>query len=468
MPDPVVMLRAQLVNVVLGTIFLSFGLTACAIAAIRQRTEVRVLIWLGIWSGLYGASLLARTLLQLEVLPQSLLPVALSVVNAIRYLLIVAAVLAWSELTLGKVRRFLQVIAILGLAIALAGIASFFVTGSAEWLLPYNNLLATLALLVLAVILGVPRLSKRFLVSSSPVLTFGTFIFLLDALYRNLSGGLQLPSLRLPWFDEFAFACFLFSFAYVAIQKVFASERRLLSIENELEIARQIQASILPTTTPEIENLRIAASYRPMTAVGGDFYDFLQIDRQRIGFLVADVSGHGVPAALIASMIKVAVQSVVACAHDPGEVLRRLNHILAAQLRGQFVSAAYLWIDTEHAAASYSAAGHPPLLRWRNGELERIVSNGLLLGVLPDADYPVDVLRLSPGDRFLLCTDGVTEPENAAGESFGDHQLEAVFRSGQARSPVEFSTELLAAVGQWQPTSASQQDDITTIVVDVV
>jgi serine phosphatase RsbU (regulator of sigma subunit) len=121
------------------------------------------------------------------------------------------------------------------------------------------------------------------------------------------------------------FAILLFSFGYVALQLVFANERRLLSIENELAIAREIQASILPSCVPEIDNLCISAAYHPMTAIAGDFYEFIPVDQKRIGILVADVSGHGVPAALIASMIKVAVQSAFPSAHDPGAVLRGLN-----------------------------------------------------------------------------------------------------------------------------------------------
>jgi hypothetical protein len=120
---------------------------------------------------------------------------------------------------------------------------------------------------------------------------------------------------------------------------------------------------------------------------------------------VADVTGHGVPAALIASMIKVAMQSVVTCAHEPREVLRGLNRILYGQLHDQLVSAAYLWLDTGNRKALYSAAGHPPLLRWREGKLGGIESNGLLFGVNPEADYPVCDLSIHSGDRFLLYTD---------------------------------------------------------------
>jgi sigma-B regulation protein RsbU (phosphoserine phosphatase) len=168
-------------------------------------------------------------------------------------------------------------------------------------------------------------------------------------------------------------------------------------------------------------------------------------------------------------MIKVAVQTVAACASDPGAVLRGLNRVLSGQLRGRLVSAAYLWLDTENRTALYAAAGHPPLLRWRSGKLEQIESNGLLFGVRPEFDaYPVCTLPIVPSDRFLLYTDGVTEPENANGDAFGDSRLEHVLRGNQSCSPSELSDRLLSEIRHWQPASVSQQDDITLIVIDAV
>jgi phosphoserine phosphatase RsbU/P len=447
-------LRGQLTDIILGAVFLFIGLAACSIAAIRRRSGVRLFIWLGIWSALYGAGLLAQAPAVVAALPHSI-QMSVPYLNMVRaYLTVVVGLAAFLELSLGKVRLLIKILISAGMAVALAGIGSFALGGSADKFIPYNNIVVVCGLLVLVTVIAVRKLSKQFLIlRNRHVLAVGTLVFAIEALWVNLSRPLHYQTPRL--LSHLAFAVFLLSFGYVAVQIVFASEHRLLAIENELEVARQLQFSILPTSIPGVRNVRIAVAYRPMTAVAGDFYEFIPVDQERVGFLVADVTGHGVPAALIGSMIKVAMQSVVSCAHDPREVLRGLNRILFSQLHDQLVSAAYLWLDTENGKASYSAAGHPPLLRWQEGKLERIESNGLLFGVIPDPDYPVCDLPIHPGDRFLLYTDGVIEAENASGDSFGDRKLEQVVRNNQSRPPSELS-------------SLDQQDDITLIVIDVV
>jgi sigma-B regulation protein RsbU (phosphoserine phosphatase) len=362
-------------------------------------------------------------------------------------------------------RRVLQVILLAALVNAVGGVSLAFISRSPWAFLTYNQVVVACCFLPLAVVVAVPSLAKRFLVVPSRIPAIGTLVLAGVVLYNNLQGFLHLPSYSSS--EPLAFAVFILSLGYVAAEKVFADERRLISIENELAVAREIQSSILPSSVPKINDLRIAAAYHPTTAVAGDFYEFIPVDQTRAGFLVADVSGHGVPAALIAAMLKVAMQSVVSRADDPPEVLRGLNRALAGQLRGQFITAAYLWIDTEIHKALYSAAGHPPLLRWRDGALERIESNGLLIGVVQNPDYPVCEMPLNSGDRFLLYTDGVTEPENALGDSFGDSKLEQVLRANQSRPPAELSDQLLCELRRWQPASTPQQDDITLIVVDV-
>jgi sigma-B regulation protein RsbU (phosphoserine phosphatase) len=463
-----VILRAQVADIIIGAVFLFVGLAAGCIAAIRRRSGVRIFVWLGIWSAMYGAVHLSQSPPVVAALPHWL-QIGVPYANtAMTYLLVVVASLSFVELSVGKVRRLVQVAAFVGLGIAVAGVGLFVLTGSNQKLIIYNNLLAACVLLVLTTVVAVPGLSSKYLVlPDRGVLAIGTLAFAIEALYNNLSRVLGFETPRI--LDHLGFAILLFSFGYAALQMVFANERRLLSVEKELAIAREIQTSILPSCVPEIDNLCISAAYHPMTEVAGDFYEFIPVDHKRVGILVADVSGHGVPAALIASMIKVAMQSVVSCAHDPRAVLRGLNTVLAAQLRGQFVSVAYLWLDTENRKALYSAAGHPPLLRWRQGKLERFDSNGLLFGVMQECDdYPVCTLPVNSGDRFLLYTDGVTEPENAHGDSFGDIRLEQVLRDNQGRPPAELSDELLSEIRQWQPAAITQQDDITLIVIDVV
>lgn len=460
------MLRNQLVAITSGAVFLFIGLAACSLAAVRRRSGVRLFFWLGTWSALYGARLLAESPAVVAALPHWIQVGVPCVRIAFPYLILPVASLAWLELSVGKVRLFLRTVIVISPAIGVAGIGSFALTGSDGKFLLYNNLLAAIALLVLVVIVTVPGLSRKFLVlPNRAVMVVGTLVFALEALYFNLARPLHYHTTRPT--GTFGLAVLLFSFGYVAVQIALASERRLLSIENELAIAREIQASILPVMSPEVKDLRVAAAYRPMTAVAGDFYEFIPVDPNRIGFLVADVTGHGVPAALIASMIKVAMQSVVPCAHDPREVLRGLNRVLFAQLRTQLVSAAYLWLDTENHIALYSAAGHPPLLHCREGKLERIESNGLLLGVFPNSDYPLCDMPVLPGDRFLLYTDGVIEPENALGYSFGEHKLEQVVHNNQSRPPSELLDQLPSEIRQWQPASTAQQDDITLIAIDV-
>jgi len=461
-------LREHLADLVLGTVFLFFGFVSCAIAVLRRRAQVRVLIWLGLWSGMYGGNLLLRTPVFTEALPHWIEVCRPFTANAMGFLMVVAGLMTWSELTLGKMRALTQGMAVAGLAIAVGGVGEFMATGTGAGLLPYNNLLAVCALVSLGTVVVAPKLSARLLAFPNRILTVSTVAFTADALYRNVGKWLSRPGPELPLVaDDLIFAAFLFSFAWVAGEKVFANERRLLAIESELEIARQIQASILPTGTPEIDDLRIAAMYLPTAAVGGDFYDFLPVDRSHVGVLVADVSGHGIPAALIASMLKVAMQSVLACADEPALVMRTLNRTLSGQLRGQLISAAYLWLDMESKRALYSSAGHPPLLRWREGRLERMESNGLLFGVVPDLDYPVREISLNPGDRFLLYTDGMIEPENATGEAFGDRKLEESLREHERQSPAELAMRLIAEIRRWQPAAAAQQDDITLAVIDV-
>lgn len=471
MPDTqaALLVRDELANLAAGGFFVFLGLIAFSIAAIRRRGEVRILVWIGIWSALFGSNMLAQSPAIAAAIPASLQAARSLWSVCASYLILVAAALAFLELAIGRLRRILLALLVADVAVAVAGIGSFLIFGRSDTFLFYNQLLAVIGLVTLLASVSVPSVSRRFLViSRHRVLTVGTFIFAAEALCVNLGRpfNFELPSI----YSSLGFAALLLSFGYVALDMIFTNERRLLAIDSELQIARRLQFSILPGDAPQITNLRIAASYEPMTAVAGDFYDFIPVDDHRVGVLVADVSGHGVPAALIASMIKVASQAVNGCASNPAEVLQRIGAILNNNLRDQFVSAAYLWIDTSEGTALYSAAGHPPLLRWQkaDGTLLRIESNGLLFGVPCESDYPVYKLPLGSGDRLLLYTDGLTEPEDGTGEPFGDRKLEQIVRANQSLTASELSQRVLEELRAWQTPAIARQDDITLIVIEVL
>jgi sigma-B regulation protein RsbU (phosphoserine phosphatase) len=458
----------QVTGISLGTVFLVIGLAACAIAAIRSFTGARFLfLWQGIFAALYGARLiLVEAPLVLSLLPQAAWKFRPFAISIFTYLIVIPALLFWLLLSQGKLRIVLWITLVAAMVIDGAGIGSDLVVGSPGTFTPWSDLLNIWTLLVLVTINAVPALTKRFLTIQSPIASAGVLISATAAIYTNLQGLVHLRSE--PALEPLSMAIFFLSLLWVAAAKLIADQRRLLSVENELAIARDIQSSILPSGSPGLEGLRISAAYHPMTAVAGDFYEFVPVDQNCMGFLMADVSGHGVPAALIAAMIKIAMQSASPFADNPGAVLSSLNRSLSGQIRGQFVSACYLLVDIGSGKALYSAAGHPPLIRWREGRLERIESNGIVIGVIPNPDYPVREFLIYPGDRFLLYTDGVVEPENISGESFGDLRLEQVIRSNHELPPHKLLDELLEEIRRWQPASRPQQDDITILAIDIV
>src|SRR5262249_51625766 len=186
-------------------------------------------------------------------------------------------------------------------------------------------------------------------------------------------------------------------------------------------------------------------------------------DEKRVGLLIADVSGHGVPAALIASMVKLAATSQRATATDPSGLLTGMNTALLGNTQNQFVTAAYVHLDAETQELRYSAAGHPPMLLLRDGNVHHVEENGLMLAAFDFAQYSNAAQRLKQGDRLLLYTDGIIEASNAAGEFFGHDALGDVLRQTAKLSASSAADRIIAAVQQW---AASQDDDLTVLVCD--
>jgi len=187
------------------------------------------------------------------------------------------------------------------------------------------------------------------------------------------------------------------------------------------------------------------------------------MDSDRLGLFIADVSGHGVPAALIASMVKMAAISQRDHAENPAQILSAMNRALCGNTQGQYVTAAYAWIDGAKKEVRYAAAGHPSMLLLRDGAVREIAENGLLLAAVDGIVYTEKTMTLLPGDRFLLYTDGLVEARNQAGEMFGEASLSAAFAQSAGLSPSDAVNEIVAKVQGW---ARSQDDDLTVLVCD--
>jgi sigma-B regulation protein RsbU (phosphoserine phosphatase) len=247
--------------------------------------------------------------------------------------------------------------------------------------------------------------------------------------------------------------------------------KQLDTIREELETARKIQSSILPHLLPVIQDLEIAARYVPMSEVGGDFYDFIVLDEKRIGILVADVSGHGMPAALIASMLKIALAAQTNWASEPAKVLTGLNQSLCGKFHDHYLTAAYVYLDLEKRTMSYAGAGHPPVLMYDagTGTVRELEENGFFLSWMADAKYSSKEVTLGPGDWIVLYSDGITEMQARNGEEFGKDRFREFIKANSFLSPEEFATRLLDEIQTWSGRSRTEEpdDDVTLVVAHV-
>jgi serine phosphatase RsbU (regulator of sigma subunit) len=246
--------------------------------------------------------------------------------------------------------------------------------------------------------------------------------------------------------------------------------RQLLAINSELTMAREVQLSILPREIPQLQGLDIAARYLPMSSVAGDFYDFMVVDEKHIGILIADVSGHGLSSALIASMLQTALSAQSLNASDPAQVLSGLNKALYGKFRSHYVTAAYLFVDMEKSMANYAGGAHPPLLlrRARTREVNEYVENGLMLGPFSDSTYSAITFSLERGDRIVLITDGIIEAADSLGNEFGMDRLRQILESNHALPASRFTDAVLDGLSAWSEhaTGSAQSDDLTLLTID--
>ncbi len=462
-PATLDLLRHDLLPAGIGFILMGLGVATGAVAFARRRRGDPTLVYFSILTFVYGL----RLLMDLDA-AEVLFPLARTsgwdkAIDILSYLVPVPAGLLFERLIGGrKLRWFWQVFA----ALAVVAIPMEIAAQKPGALMgPYRFLVLTGALLVLASVFWPGQ--KR-----TPDLRIlrGSFLVLLAfVIYENLSGmGLT------PWtgnVEPVGFLLFVCGLGMVAARRVFGDQERLAAIRQELETARRIQESILPGELPRIAGLDLASRYVPATEVAGDFYEFLPGEGRRLGILVADVSGHGVPAALVASMLKVAVAAQAPHAASPGRVLSEINAIFHGKLKNQFITALYVHLDLEAGQMTAASAGHPPPLVWREreGRIEELPPGGVVLGRLRRADYAETTVPLAPGDRILLFTDGIPEALSPGGEMFGEERLREVlaasisYQNRRENAAENVAETLVARVAAW--TGRTTFDDDLTLVV---
>jgi sigma-B regulation protein RsbU (phosphoserine phosphatase) len=208
-------------------------------------------------------------------------------------------------------------------------------------------------------------------------------------------------------------------------------------LEQEMATIGRMQRHLLPAELPRLEGLELAASYHTCNRAGGDYYDVLPLPDGRWGFFVADVSGHGTPAAMVMAMLHTLLHAHPGPLHPPSQVLAHLNrHLMAVAPEGMFATAFYGVYDPQPRRLCYASAGHPPPRLRRGPYAVRDVhgKNGLPLGVLPDETWSEAEVTLVPGDELLLYTDGILEGTNVAGEPFGRQRLDDALRLAPLRA----------------------------------
>jgi serine phosphatase RsbU (regulator of sigma subunit) len=246
-------------------------------------------------------------------------------------------------------------------------------------------------------------------------------------------------------------------------------ENRNQKIVEELELAGELQKSLLPREFPRDVALEFSHKYLPASYVSGDFFDVIPLGKGRAGIIVADVSGHGVAPAFLTTMFKGIFKANAAECDSPATVMTRVNREMCSALRSEhYLTAFYAIVDTERMECRYSNAGHPRQLILRtDGAAEEITSEGFFIGMFEGTEYGEETSPLDPGDKLLLYTDGVIEVANVRGEQFGRDGILRVAAEHAEAGPEELSAalfqELLSHLGE-----ASFPDDVTILVAQVL
>ena len=445
---------------IVGELIVIAGVVALILHQFRSRTTDRSTLYFGLASLLYGLWLIV----ELQALRSTFPSIPWRIIGSSINLVIGMPFVLYIGSTIGRAYPwFVRGVVTANLLLAILGTVRLVQQASMDRIQFASWVLAVVSLAGWVYIAVFPKIPID---KEVRALRVGLLVLALFALYQHLSvmGGLP----RAGFLEPIGMVFLLGTFFYVSAARSYRMETNFIAIRNELEIARQIQSALLPRLDGAIGGVEVHSRYSPAGSVAGDFYDVLS-DGQGLGVLIADVSGHGVPAALSASMMKVALRAQAEQMASPAGVLTGLNRTLSGLLGNQFITAAYVYFDTVRRELRYTGAGHPPVLLWRSGakKVDALEENGLFLGPFPGAEYASLCTAFEPGDRCLLYTDGLVEASNRKDEEFGAERLSEFLARSFGLEPNAACSALLDQVTAWLGGEMeSQQDDITFVLVE--
>ena len=404
--------RRDIFEIVFGTFLSIIGLSLIALSVLRWKANDLSLLSFAILCFLYGAR--TKAFLFLFNIPLGSWHYMHWLIT---YLIPIPAWL-FTEQFLGKgwkssIRRLLQA----QIIFSIIAISASIYMGEPATAAIGNNIIVITGILIITANFFLTKLQLN---RELKMLRAGFLIFALLALHANITPWLPkgYASIDLEWLG---FIIFINCLGYAVAHRFFQNEKDLITIANDLETARRIQSFILPGESIRIEGLSLTARYVPVASVAGDFYDFVKVDEKRLGILIADVSGHGVPASLISSMVKIAFASNTAHAANPAQMLDGINKVLCGKLESDFVSAGYLFLDTENKTMIYAGAGHVPLLLWRPAEKKvyEFREKGTILGQFEDIEFKNIQFAIEPDDRIVLYTDAFKRIHHVTCTAYG-------------------------------------------------
>ncbi len=251
-----------------------------------------------------------------------------------------------------------------------------------------------------------------------------------------------------------------------AMEKLEVHNRQILE---ELSLASELQKSLLPKEFPDDLPFNIAHRYVPFLDIGGDFFDVIRLDKTTVGFIITDVSGHGVASAFLTSMFKSSFNHFAPEEFSPAVVLSNLNKEFSRTIRTEhYLTAFYLIINTETMKCTFCNAGHPKQLLFReSGEIVELTTIGFFIGMFEGTDYEDNTIDLISGDKICLFTDGIMETVDPEGNLFGRENIIRVIQEGECKSLNEISNNLFSKVIEHMG-DAGQDDDITFLLIELM